>query len=176
MPDHLKWLALVSLLAAAVRVTAAPGAPGYLQAVGPPPLRFEPPPTIATAAVPPRLPAATPAPAPIVRNADLNSPSNSPSLAVAELPLTTAALPALPPDDPTLPVPLFEGISAPAAPGTSFDNESTGLQGLMKYFARRHGTNLSTGVSFHAPLGFVPPTPPAPSSSATFQTSPAAKP
>ena len=173
MPDHFRWLALVSLLAAAVRVTAAPG---YLQAVGPPPLRFEPPPTIATAAVLPPLPAATPAPVLIVRNADLNSPSNSPSLAVAELPLTTAAVPAPLPDDPTLPVPLFEGISAPAAPGTSFDNESTGLQGLMKYFARRHGTNLSTGVSFHAPLGFVPPTPPTPSSSATFQTSPAAKP
>ena len=149
---QIRWLALTGLLASTSHVT---GAPGYLSVVGPPPLRFEPPVTVATAAVLPPLPASPPAPVrvPAARNADLHGTSNSPPPTVTEASPVVVAPAASQPEDTA---PAFEGVPVPAVPGAAIDNESPSLQGLMKYFTRRQGTNVSTGVSVYAPLGFKP--------------------
>lgn len=151
--------------------------PPYLPASGPVPLRFSHPVVRKTPAV--QLPPlATIEPRPAQSLPALNAEPK-------------VVAPSSPPDHPPPPAP-NEPV-APAVPelvslpptfnpvvtnGIEFvrpDTENLTPQMFMKFFSGRPGTNAS-GLTIIAPMPFVPPAPPAPSSTATFQTTPPAKP
>ena len=163
-----RLLTHAALLAVAIAVKAAPG---YLPVVGPPTPRFAvpPPATLAAGIALPSLPSAESSPAiPVV---ELPTVSNSPvSVEVA------AASPSAVSFEPLIPS-LFAVPSEPPSTNLIAANaEILGSQMLLKYFTGRPGTN-SSGVSFYAPVSFVPPLPaPPPSSSATFQVVPSGQP
>lgn len=170
MPALSRWFSPIGGLAVALCAAAGPG---YLPTVGPAPVRFETPAPLVEATVPlpplvfiePRpatdtVTAASPtSPAPNVTSA---APTETPTSASAE---SSVFISPLGPPEPT-----GVATNAPA------DTEVVAPQMLLKYFTRPAGTN-SAGISVFAPVGFVPPQPLAPpSSSATFQTVPPAKP
>ncbi len=166
-----RWLQ-TGLLAVAMSATADSV---YLPLVGPPALRFAAPPevrpvataplppltvpeskTTAVAEVKPELPASSPA-----ASGDTNHP-----------PVTTT------PDHPPAHEEAADSPSTNAVPMSFAPPESASFtpQMFMKFFTGRPGTNAS-GITIIAPLPFVPPVPAAsPSSSASFQTTPPAKP
>jgi len=86
---------------------------------------------------------------------------------------TNVALPQL---DPVL-TPLTQANSAVTngVDVVRLDSENLTPQMFMQFFSGRAGTNGS-GLSIIAPLPFIPPAPPAPSSTAGFETTPAATP
>ena len=157
-----------AVLAVAIPVKAAPG---YLPVVGPPAPRFAVPPPAPLAsgiALPPLSSAESPPVIPVVESPTV---SNSPvSVEVA------AASPSAVSFEPLIPS-LFAVPSEPSSTNLMASNpEIPGSQMLLKYFTGRPGTN-SGGVSFYAPVSFVPPLPaPPPSSSATFQVVPSGQP
>lgn len=168
MPANTRRSVLAVLFAAAA--VAAADSP-YLPSVGPPALRFanfpvelSPPairlPPLIT--IEPRPASQTPLVAPAVP-AENNDVSTS----------TNAWIPGI---DSTM------GLPVQTAPAVSngvdvvrLDTENLTPQMFMKFFSARPGTN-SSGISIIAPLPFVPPAQPAPSSTAAFQTTPPAKP
>ena len=170
LANMMRWPGPVCALAAAMCATAGPG---YLPLVGPPPLRFEAPPTPATApfilsplaVVEPRpaVPLVEP-PTPVTPTPALDA--NSP-VPLALFPNQTGPLPEV---DPTPADTTNVILAAPA------HLDPLGSQLFMKYFTGQHGTN-SAGLSIYSPVRFVPPAPfIPPSSSATFQTTPPGKP
>lgn len=157
-------LSSVGLLVVALCASAGQG---YLPVIGPPALRFAPPPPPLPAVLIPLPPLAVVEPRP--------APS-----AVDPAPLATnftnaAADPVL--IDPFAVPPVAEPVPALAPNATSLVPPETLVpQMFMKYFVGGAGTN-GTGVSIFSPVNFVPPLPIVPpSSSATFQTVPPAKP
>lgn len=163
----------------AVAFSAAAG-PVYLPAVGPPALRFEAP-RVEPLHAPPRLPplpplepkAAIEQPAPV----DVVEPVTGTPPAVfpatnhpASTPANVAGGTQEPPAAPAGFLPAPEPRSGPI--------ENLTPQMFMKFFTGRPGTNTAaSGTTIFAPLPFMPPVPPAPpSSSATFQTTPPARP
>ena len=173
-----------ALLAVALNATAAST---YLPLIGPPALRFETPrvdPLQAQPQLPPLPPlepkVAVAQPAPPA--AGETTPGTHPAPSVAELGTGGVANnPAPPagtllegtPQPPTAPGPL--PAAADPAPGPI---ENLTPQMFMKFFSGRPGTNgAGSSTTIFAPLPFIPPVPPTPpSSSATFQTTPPAKP
>ena len=157
-------LSSVGLLVVALCASAGPG---YLPVIGPPALRFAPPLPPPPAVLIPLPPLAVVEPRP--------APS-----AVDPVPLATdftnaAANPVL--IDPFA-VPLVAEPFPTLAPNVTsiLPPETLVPQMFMKYFVGGAGTN-ATGVSIFSPVNFVPPLPIVPpSSSATFQTVPPAKP
>lgn len=152
------WLSAVALGASA--------APGYLPTVGPPALRFAPPPP------PPALLAFLPPLAVVEPRPDLPPPEPAPSSAET----TNAAVEPLFSDPFAVP-PVAERI--PSAVTNTIvvlppEPQTLAPQMFLKYFLGG-GTNAA-GVSILSPVGFEPPLPLPPSSSATFQTVPPAKP
>ena len=157
-------LSSVGLLVVALCASAGQG---YLPVIGPPALRFAPPPPPLPAVLIPLPPLAVVEPRP--------APS-----AVDPAPLATnftnaAADPVL--IDPFAVPPVAEPVPALAPNATSLVPPETLVpQMFMKYFVGGAGTN-GTGVSIFSPVNFVPPLPIVPpSSSATFQTVPPGKP
>ena len=169
MPAITRW-SLLSVLLTAVFSTAAESP--YLPSVGPPALRFvNPPVERSTPAIrlPPLL-TIEPRPAP---QAALVAPVVPVESAVASSP--NALVPGIDPAPPP-------SQSVQVAPAVSngvdvvrLDSENLTPQMFMKFFSGRPGTTAS-GVSIIAPLPFIPPAPPAPYSTAAFQTTPPAKP
>lgn len=164
-------LSSVGLLVVALCASAGQG---YLPVVGPPALRFSPPPPPPPAVLIPLPPLAG-------EGAGENSPfppgSLSPLLPFPPAADSTNAATDLVLIDPfTLP-PITEPTPALATNVTSAVQAETLVpQMFMKYFIGGASTN-GTGVSIFPPVGFVPPLPIVPpSSSATFQTVPPAKP
>lgn len=169
MPAITRWSVLSVLLTA--MFSAAAETP-YLPYVGPPALRFANPPVErSTPAIrlPPLL-VIEPRPAP---QAALVAPVVPTESAVA-----SSLNPLLPGIDPA-PPPSHSVQVAPAVSNgvdvVRLDSENLTPQMFMKFFSGRPGPNAS-GVSIIAPLPFIPPAPPAPSSTAAFQTTPPAKP
>lgn len=166
-----RWLLKVMWMAAVV--TDAADAP-YLPAVGPAPLRFARPPVV--------KPATTQLP-PLITVEPRPAPAATPEV----VPPVTPVTPVAPPPDPASADPVVPGIEPPpvqvpydpvVSNGVEIarpDTENLTPQMFMKYFTGRPGTNAS-GMTIIAPMPFVPPAPPAPSSTATFQTTPPAKP
>lgn len=176
MPALLRWFSPIGGLAVALCATAA--GPGYLPTVGPAPLRFEipAPPVVAPAALPPLVFIEPRRPA----DADETVASASPATPAPGVPAATPTAPATSPAESSVLVsplgPLEPFAAATNSPAVTSDSEVVAPQMLLKYFVRPAGTN-SAGVSIFAPVGFVPPQPlTPPSSSATFQTAPPAKP
>lgn len=152
-------------------LAVAPGAsaagPGYLPTVGPPALRFAPPPP-----PPPAVPAPLPPLAVIEPRPVLPPPEPSPPL--AESTNTTVEPMFL---DPFAVPPVAEAIATPLTNVIVLlppEPPTFAPQMFMRYFIG--GATNAAGVSILSPVGFVPPLPPPPSSSATFQTVPSAKP
>jgi hypothetical protein len=178
MPALSRWLSPIGGLAVALSATAGQG---YLPTVGPAPVRFETPapPAPVMVALPP-LVFIEPRPltdtnetvastSPAAATAPPNLPGAAPTEATTSSPAeVTVFVSPLGPLEPTGVA--TNSLAAPA------ETEVIAPQMLLKYFMRPAGTN-SAGVSIFAPVGFVPPQPLAPpSSSATFQTTPPAKP
>jgi hypothetical protein len=170
MPALSRWFSPIGGLAVALSAAAGPG---YLPTVGPAPVRFETPapPVVAPVALPP-LVFIEPRPA-----TDTNE-TVAPAVPTGPVVATTEAASA--PVEPSILIsplgPLEPAGGATNSPAAPADTEVVAPQMLLKYFTRPAGTN-SAGVSIFAPVGFVPPQPLVPpSSSATFQTTPSAKP
>jgi len=172
MPALSRWFSPIGGLAVALCATASPG---YLPTVGPAPLRFETPAPLATVPVVlPPLVFIEPRPAAGTNETVASaSPTNGPNTEAAEvmtpgpaeIPILASPLGPL--------VPIGVPTNPPAAP---FDTEVVAPQMLLRYFMHPVGTN-SAAISAFAPVGFVPPQPLAPpSSSATFETTPPARP
>jgi hypothetical protein len=177
MPALPRRLSLAGLLAWTL---CAPAGQGYLPVVGPPPLRFENPqpaplPEVVLPPLPviePRMPAGqleptatTPAPV----NPGVDARPGSVDESTNADPALTIVQPFVVPFSPLTAEPWASSV-----PGSAVSMIAP--QMFMKYFTGQPGTN-SVGVSIFAPVGFVPPVPPpAPSSTATFETVPAGKP
>lgn len=174
MPALSRWLSPIGGLAVALSATAGQG---YLPTVGPAPVRFETPapPAPVTVALPPLI---FIEPRPLTdTNETVASASPAAATEPGAAPTETATSP--PAETTVLVSPLgpLESIGVTTNPlAPPVDTEVIAPQMLLKFFMRPAGTN-SAGVSIFAPVGFVPPQPLAPpSSSATFQTTPPAKP
>jgi len=176
MPALSRWLSPIGGLAVALSATAGEG---YLPTVGPAPVRFETPapPAPVTVAFPPLV---FIEPRPLTDTNETVAPA-SPAESVPNLP---GAAPTEVTPPPPAEVTIFVSPLGPLEPtgvatnslAAPAETEVIAPQMLLKYFMRPAGTN-SAGVSIFAPVGFVPPQPLAPpSSSATFQTTPPAKP
>ena len=156
----------VGLLAVALCASAGPG---YLPVVGPPTLRFAPPSPPPPAVLIPLPPLAVVDPRPTPPAADPLAPVVDSSIAAADPVLI----------DPFAVPPAAEPIPSPATyvtPAVPVGTDNLVPQMFMKYFVGGAGTN-GAGVSIFSPVNFVPPLPIVPpSSSATFQTVPPAKP
>jgi hypothetical protein len=171
MPACLRWWLQTGLLAVAVSATAESV---YLPLVGPPALRYEAPSAVRAV--------------PAVPLAPLPASERKPA-AVAEVkPAIPFAVPAATGETNHAIAATSENLSAREeavdaastnAVPMSFalpESETFTPQMFMKFFTGRPGTNGS-GITIIAPLPFVPPVPSAsPSSSASFQTVPPAKP
>jgi hypothetical protein len=184
MPVRTRRFIQSAMLALALNATAASP---YLPLIGPPVLRFEPP-RVDPLQTQPQLPPLPPLepkvsatePAPLapadaapgtphaLPTADLGARAvtNNPSPPAGNLPEGAPQAPPSPPPP--------SAIAEPA-PGTI---ENLTPQMFMKFFTGRPGTNATgSGTTIFAPLPFLPPVPPTPpSSSATYQTTPPAKP
>ena len=157
-------LSSVGLLAVALCASAGQG---YLPVLGPPALRFEPPPLPPPAVLIPLPPLSVTEPRPTPPAVDPLPPAtDSANAAVDPVFIDAFAVP-----------PVAGPVRAPALIVTSAVQPETLVpQMFMKYFVGGAGTN-ATGVSIFSPVNFVPPLPIVPpSSSATFQTVPPAKP
>lgn len=188
----LVWL--LGLAAAAAAVSGAEHAGrGYLPAVGPPPLRFaQPPPP--TPVVPIVLPPLEPAPGAVLTpdgpDAGTHVNPGARSVAVSSGPeagatprgtRTPGSGTRLWPATNANPMVGF-GTDDPLPPLSAVvpldGSELLTPQLFMKYFSARPGTNTTgNGITVFTPVTFVPPQPILPpSSSATFETTPAGKP
>ena len=169
MPAITRW-SVLSVLLTAVFSTVAESP--YLPSVGPPALRFANPPVErSTPAIrlPPLL-TIEPRPAP---QAALVAPVVPAESVVVSSP--NALVPGI---DPAPPLSQSVQVAPAVSNGVDvvrLDSENLTPQMFMKFFSGRPGPNAS-GVSIIAPLPFIPPAPPAPSSTAAFQTTPPAKP
>lgn len=171
-------LSSVGLLVVALCTSAGQG---YLPVVGPPALRFAPPPPPPPAVLIPLPPLSGEAGEPGGKGAG-EIPFFPPGSLSPQLPFSPAADSTNAAVDPvfidpfvvppaTVPVP-----GPPANTTPAVQPETLVPQMFMKYFIGGAGTN-GTGVSIFSPVDFVPPLPIVPpSSSATFQTVPPAKP
>jgi hypothetical protein len=171
MPALLRQLSLIGLLAFTLCATAATG---YLPKVGPPPVRFEPPAPLREEprVVLPPLAVLEPLRPPPVEIAKAATPPKESVPAEPALPIgeTTVAVPVV---VPAMPMLVIDPGTTNAAPD---DHGVLAPQMFMKYFTGQPGTN-GNGISFFAPVEFVPPVPVAPvSSTATFETTPPGKP
>lgn len=184
MPARTRRLLQSCLLAVALNATAASP---YLPLLGPPALRFEPPrvePPHAQPQLPPLPPlepkAAVAHPAPPA--AGETTPGTQPTPLVAEPGTAGATANPAPPAESspegTPKPPTSPGLPPAAADAAPAPIENLTPQMFMKFFSGRAGTNApGSSTTIFAPLPFIPPVPPAPpSSSATFQTTPPAKP
>jgi hypothetical protein len=194
-------LGLVCLCAWAAAWGTAQAGESYLPAVGPPPLRFALPPVLSLPSV--TLPPLEPLPAPHVESARTPTASATTNSAETVLPATASTTPgatapgqvtpppvapapgAKPeglPEPTTLIVPVLLDPQMSSAPlwqtdGLAAPLVAPDLQTLMRYFVLRpDATNNNLGVSLFGPVPFIPPPPRPPSSSASFQLSPAAQP
>jgi len=175
---------------------ALSGEAAYLPAVGPAPIRFALPPipsatltevvlppmekTVSTSeTAPPPSPAASPTPAAQMPNLGPPPPgeSNPPGTPGGQAPLAQK-----PEDIPLspfiLPVPIDPQL--PSAPLWQNDPGSSqliapDLRLLMRFFGSRSLSN-DIGAALVMPVPFIPPAPRPPSSSASFETTPASKP
>lgn len=154
----------------AAAVSAAADSP-YLPAVGPAPLRFATPPVVkaATVQLPPLI-TIEPRPAPVAPEVV------APTTAIPTPPDTLPANPVGPlvEPPPSVPVP-YDPVVSNGVEVVRPDTDNLTPQMFMKFFTGRPGTN-SSGMTIIAPMPFLPPAPPAPSSKATYQTTPPAKP
>jgi hypothetical protein len=177
-------LAAAFTLVLASGSTLAASRPGYLSTVGPPALRFTPPPVVAPAASEPVLPLAMPLPA------SANSSTNRPGTNAGTTPETNLMAIVEPPSTNSLPAPDAPWPAAPSlfAPETQLDGSTSEPvnplpthstqtilpqpQLFLQYFTPDYisGTN-HYGVL--VPVTFVPPQPRAQNSSATYQVTPA---
>ncbi len=168
MPAIATWSVRVLLLAAMSAVADPP----YLPSVGPPALRFANPPVerpVLTVQLPP-LVTIEPRPAPHDSQATPVVPQT-----IIDVVPTIPGAPVTANEPPSgLPV-RMEPVVSNAVEVVRLDTENLTPQMFMQFFSGRPGTNAS-GVSIIAPLPFIPPALPAPSSSASFQTTPPAKP
>ncbi len=180
MPVRTRWLIQFATLAVALNATAAAT---YLPLIGPPALRFETPrvePIQSQPQLPPLEPKPAPIPAPEVA-ADVpaqGTPAPLPTSDGSNAP--GIKHPARPAGE------ILEGPAEPTPgprPSTPADPSPGPVENLtpqmfMKFFTGRPGTNATgSSTTIFAPLPFIPPVPPAPpSSSATYQTTPPAKP
>jgi hypothetical protein len=164
------WVLLISVVCLQ-QLSYAEGSPVYLPRVGPPPLRFQLPPSPDRRAELPPLLMRDPAP-------PVPEPLPEPALVPPE-PIPDAPSPAPPPPDISpgidspVPVPVPElNTTNQAVASDSLvtgQNETLKPQFLLRFFNR--GTNGSTTVL--APFGFTPPAPgPAPSSRGNYSTGP----
>ena len=157
-------LSSVGLLAVALCASAGQG---YLPVIGPPALRFAPPSPPPPTVLIPLPPLAVVEPRPTPFPSDPPAPAaDSASAAVDPVFIDPFAVPQA-----AEPVPLLApNVTSIVQPETLVP------QMFMKYFVGGSGTN-GAGVSIFSPVNFVPPLPfVPPSSSATFQTVPPAKP
>ncbi|HXJ60294.1 MAG TPA: hypothetical protein VNU68_26910 [Verrucomicrobiae bacterium] len=185
MPFH-TGAVLTALVSCLCRLTLAAGEPAYLPAVGPPPLRFAMPPAAPTVAVSlPPLPASASAPESVVAGDPAHpvaAATNAPEGKLVSPP-ESAPGPQPPgsnkPEEPPIssflfPVPIDPQF--PSAPLWQNDGSTSGitpdLYALMRFFVTR-STNNSPAVSIFGPVPFIPPAPRPPSSSASFETTPA---
>lgn len=169
MPAIIRW-SVLSVLSAAVFSAAAE--PPYLPSVGPPALRFLNPPVERSAPVL-RLP-------PLLTIDPRPAPQAVPVAPVVPVDNTVGSSPnaLVPGIDPAPPLSQSVQVAPAVSNGVDvvrLDSENLTPQMFMKFFSGRPGPNAS-GVSLIAPLPFIPPSPPAPSSTAAFQTTPPAKP
>ena len=188
-------LGLVCLCAWAAAWPTAQAGEAYLPAVGPPPLRFALPPVASPPSV--TLPplehvesARTPTAPALTNSAETVLPATASTTPGATAPgqVTPPAAPALGakpeglPESTTLLVPVLLDPQMSSAPlwqadGLAAPLVAPDLQTLMRYFVLRpDATNNNPGVSLFGPVPFIPPPPRPPSSSASFQLSPAAQP
>lgn len=175
----------MKVLLAAAAVSAAADTP-YLPASGPVPLRFSHPvvrktsglqlPPLAT--VDPRPPEKTP-PATSHTNTAANPPPDPHAARSVSEPAgstnATATGPIPTGSEPIVVPPQFSPVVTNGIEVVRPDTENLTPQMFMRFFTGRPGTN-SSGLSIIAPMPFVPPAPPAPSSTATYQSTPAPKP
>lgn len=169
-----------AILAVALNATAAST---YLPLVGPPALRFEPPrvePVTTLPALPPLPPfepkAAAEAPTTAVETPATTTAAGTPISPNQE---ATPSKPGAPVTSEEPAPPPQETASNPAKPEPPIGPiENLTPQMFMKFFSGRPGSNaIGSSTTIYAPLPFIPPVPPAPpSSSATYQTTPPAKP
>jgi len=157
-------LSSVGLLVVALCASAGQG---YLPVIGPPALRFAPPSTPPPAVLIPLPPLAGVDPRPTPSAVDpVPLATDSTNAAANQVLIDPFAVPQAA-EPVLLPAPNLTSIVPP---------ETLVPQMFMKYFVGGAGTN-GTGVSIFSPVNFVPPLPIVPpSSSATFQTVPPAKP
>jgi hypothetical protein len=155
----------VGLLVVAQRASAGPG---YLPVVGPPALRFAPLPPPSPAVLIPLPPLAVMEPHPDPSAGETFPPATVTNAAVGPVPTEPFSAPPIAELLPT------QATNVPY--GVPVESQPLVPQMFMKYFIGGTGTNVN-GVSIYPPVGFVPPLPIVPpSSSATFQTVPPAKP
>jgi hypothetical protein len=183
MPARTRKLIQSALLAVALNATAAST---YLPLVGPPALRFEAPRVEPLSAQPklPPLPPLEPKVAilqPAPPAAGETAPGTHPTPPFAEPGPGGVSTNSAPPSETIpegTPQPPASPSPPPAADPAPGPIENLTPQMFMKFFSGRPGTNSAgSSTTIFAPLPFIPPAPPTPpSSTATFQTTPPAKP
>ncbi len=166
-----RWLQ-TGLLAVAMSASADSV---YLPLVGPPTLRFDPTPAVRPVPMVPLPPLSVPVPKAAAVAGGKPALPAAPPTATGD---TNLLLAATPPENPPAREEATDPSSTNAVP-VSFtppESETFTPQMFMKFFTGRPGTNAS-GITIIAPFPFVPPLPATlPSSSASFQTTPPAKP